>query len=48
MHDYAKIELDLCDEYVLKLCLLAHEKDVTLNEFVLGLLEDYMEKDENR
>lgn len=36
------IEVDLDNETLLQLCLLAHEQDITLNTLVNNMLREYM------
>ena len=38
------IELDLTDQELLVLFKMAHERDVTFNDFVELVLEDYLEQ----
>lgn len=38
------IELDLTDQELLVLFKMAHERDVTFNDFVEIVLEDYLEQ----
>ena len=39
-----EVELDLEDDLLLQLCLMAHEQDITLNEFINNVLKEYIEK----
>ena len=43
-----EIEFDLPDKDVLKLALLAHEKDVTLNAFINDVLKQGIKRGEYR
>ena len=38
------IELELEDELLLKLCLMAHKADITLNQFLINLLQEAVEQ----
>ena len=38
------VQLDLSNEVLLQLCLLAHESDMTLNAFVNMILKEYIDK----
>jgi hypothetical protein len=42
-----EIELDLTDQELLVLFKMAHERDVTFNDFVEIVLTEYLEKIEN-
>jgi hypothetical protein len=44
MLDTVEIEIELPDDILLNLCLLAHEKDITLNQFCNKILKEYTEK----
>lgn len=39
------IEIDLEQELLYKLMLLAHEQDITLNQLVENILREYIEKE---
>jgi len=41
------IEIDLDDDLLMKLFLLAHERDITLNQLINDILRDYLEKEQN-
>ena len=41
------IELDLTDQELLVLFKMAHEKDMTFNDFVEHVLKEYLEQIEN-
>ena len=43
-----EVEFDLSDKDVLKLALLAHEKDVTLNAFINDVLKQGIKRGEYR
>ena len=43
-----EVEVDLPDKDVLKLALLAHEKDVTLNAFINDILKQGIKRGEYR
>ena len=43
-----EVEFDLPDKDVLKLALLAHEKDVTLNAFINDILKQGIKRGEYR
>jgi len=38
-----EVEIELSNDVLLKLALLAHENDITLNEMCNKLLKDYIE-----
>lgn len=40
------VEVDLSDETILKLALLAHDRDITLNQMCNALLKDYIQEHE--
>lgn len=42
-NDTEVIQLEFDDEELLKLCLQAHDRDMTLNEYIAMILERYME-----
>lgn len=39
-----KISLDLDDELLFQLMLLAHEQDITLNQLINQILKEYLDK----
>ena len=40
--NFVDVKMALPENILLKLCLQAHEKNVTLNEYVNLILKDYM------
>lgn len=42
------IDVDLTDEEILFLALKAHEKDITLNQYINNLIKDYIIEQENK
>ena len=38
------VQLDLSNEVLLELCLMAHESDMTLNAFVNKILKEYIDQ----
>lgn len=40
--EYTGVDIDLDDEEVLKLSLAAHERGITLNDFIIEILEGYL------
>ena len=48
MNKTIEIEFDLPDKDILKLALLAHEKDVTLNVFISDVLKQGIKDGEHR
>ena len=42
------VQIDLPDDVLLRLCLLAHEADMTLNAFVNMILREYIDKIEKQ
>lgn len=39
----ANVQIDLPDRELLQLCLMAHERDITLNEMVNNILREYID-----
>ncbi len=44
MGDQVTIPLDLTDEEILTLALLAHERDITLNAFMVECIKAFIEE----
>jgi len=40
------LELDLDPKMILELAIFAHEKDITLNELIVTILEEFLSKNE--
>ena len=43
-----EVEIELKDGEILDLALMAHERDITLNELIIRILEDYISLIENK
>ena len=43
---YEKVEIDLEDKVLFELMLLAHERDITLNQLVNDILREYVQNNE--
>lgn len=41
------VGIDLDDDILLKLSMLAHEQDITLNQYIEKLLKDYIKNSKN-
>ncbi len=39
------IDIDISDEDFLKIAVMAHERDITFNQMVVIILEEYIESD---
>ena len=37
-----EVEIELKDDDILDLALMAHKQDITLNELIIRILEDYL------
>lgn len=46
MSEMVNIVIDLEDQVLLKLALMAHERDITLNAFIIEILEEEVKKAE--
>lgn len=44
MDEQVEIEVNLDTDTIATLALAAHERDITLNQFIVELLEEYMEQ----
>lgn len=45
MDDRESVEVDMPDDVLFDLMLLAHQRDITLNQLVESILREQMEKD---
>ena len=43
-----EVEIELKDDEILDLALMAHKQDITLNELIIRILEDYISLIENK
>ena len=43
-----EVEIELKDDDILDLALMAHKQDITLNELIIRILEDYISLIENK
>lgn len=44
---WVEIQLDLTDEELLVLFKMAHEQDITFNQFVTKVLQEYIDQHDN-
>ena len=45
---YFEVTLDLTDKMILEIALMAHEKNMTFNDFVIEILQNYIKKHEEK
>ena len=45
--EYEVIEVDIPDDLLLKLALEAHDRDMKLNDYILGIVKDFIERQNN-
>ena len=43
-----EVEIELKDDKILELALIAHERDITLNELINNILKDYLSLVDNK
>ena len=43
----AYMQVELTDEQILKLAMEAHEKDITLNQYINNILKEFIEQQHN-
>ena len=47
MSKMVEVEVDLLDEEFLHIAKMAHERDITFNEMVIRILEEYIQQQDN-
>jgi predicted HicB family RNase H-like nuclease len=46
-YNMEQITIDIDGDILLKLALMAHEQDITLNELICNILKEHIQKEEN-